>query len=372
MIVIILFWWLHLCKVKSTFQNKHSFVVSAYLHVDHSLTRFYFCPLFWTSFHWCFYTFSLFNVFSRICFFSFLLTLLWHDCLFCFVCAVEPLVYRYPKPPTKTWPYEEGSSLGQGSVTVLWRSGLKKRGDFSSRCLSSGWSLIRVVCHWGHLSSEWPVIGVISDQGGLSWGHFWSGWSFLGSPLIRVVCHWGHLSSGWSVIGVTCHQAGLSWGHLYQGGLLLGSPHIRLVSHWGHLISLVCHWGHLSLGWSVIEVISHQGGLSWRSSLIRVVCHGGHLSSGWSVTEVISHQCGFSLGWSFIKGSTVHKHYVTRIFCSHYLALEIYLIMSLFSVDWTLCNVLIGLMLCSIFISSISGLPSLCFVLLLDFWEGVG
>ena len=28
------------------------------------------------------------------------------------------------------------------------------------------------VCHWGHLSSEWPVIGVISDQGGLSWGHF--------------------------------------------------------------------------------------------------------------------------------------------------------------------------------------------------------
>ena len=78
--------WLHLCKVESTFQTKHSFVVSAYLHVDHSLTRFDFCPFFWTSFPWCFYTFSLFNVSSRICCFFFWLQC---DMIVCFALFVQ-------------------------------------------------------------------------------------------------------------------------------------------------------------------------------------------------------------------------------------------------------------------------------------------
>jgi len=48
------------------------------------------------------FTLFLFLMFFQGSVFFLLLTLLWHDCLFCFVCAVEPLVYRYPKPPTKT------------------------------------------------------------------------------------------------------------------------------------------------------------------------------------------------------------------------------------------------------------------------------
>ena len=77
-----------------------------------------------------------------------------------------------------------------------------------------------------------------------------------------VVCHHSGPSSGWSLIDMVC-----------QGGL--------------------------SLGWSVIRMVSHQGGLLPERSFGRVVTHQGGLS-GWSVIGVIAHlmvsQGGLSSG----------------------------------------------------------------------------
>ena len=63
---------------------------------------------------------------------------------------------------------------------------------------------------------------------------------------------------------------------LKEGGLSPGWPFIRLVS----------------AEWSLIRVVSHQGGISSRWSIIR-----------WSVIRVVSHQVGLSSGWSFIMWS---------------------------------------------------------------------
>ena len=48
--------------------------------------------------------------------------------------------------------------------------------------------------------------------------------------------------------------------------------------------------GGLSSGWSLIKVVSHQGGLS-RWSLIRVVSHQGGFSR-WSLISMVFHQGG--------------------------------------------------------------------------------
>ena len=86
-------------------------------------------------------------------------------------------------------------------------------------CLTSGWSVVRAVCHQSSLSSKQSVIRVVCLQGGLS-----SEWMSSGWYVIKVVCHQGGLSSKQSVVKVVCHQSSLSSGWsvirvVCQGGL---------------------------------------------------------------------------------------------------------------------------------------------------------
>ena len=84
------------------------------------------------------------------------------------------------------------------------------------------------------------------------------------------------LKEGWSLIKVVSHQGGLSSGQSF----------IRVVSH----------QGGLSSGWFLIRVASHQGGLKSGRPLIRVVSHQGGLKSGWSLIRVVSYLGGLSPG----------------------------------------------------------------------------
>ena len=100
--------------------------------------------------------------------------------------------------------------------------------------------------------------------------------------IFRVAFHQGGLSLGWSVIGVVS-QSSLSSGWFF----------IRVVLHYGGLSSGWSHQGSLSSGWSFIRMVFHQGGLI------------SDLLSGWSFIRVVLSGWSFisdlSLGWFFIR-----------------------------------------------------------------------
>ena len=125
----------------------------------------------------------------------------------------------------------------------------------------------------------------------------------LCSTTSSLVNHWQGL--GWSVIRVVCHQGGLSSGWVISrhGGLSSG----WVVSHqsgWS-LIRV----GGLSSGWSLIRVVSHQGG--W--SLVMVVSHQG----GWSLISVVYNRVVFYQSFYcilLIAGSKVTRQCLITIF----------------------------------------------------------
>ena len=150
-----------------------------------------------------------------------------------------------------------------------------------------GWSLIRVVSH--------QVVRMFSHQGGPSSGRFYQGGEVVSSGW----CRWSHqvgLSSGqwgWSLIKVVSHQGGLSSGWSLISAVSRHSG-LRAVSYqdslsWGQsLIRMVCHQDGLSAGWSL-------------GSLIRMVPYQGGLLSEWSLIRAVSYQDGLSSGWSLIR-----------------------------------------------------------------------
>ena len=116
--------------------------------------------------------------------------------------------------------------------------------------LSSGRSVIGVVCHQDGLSS------VVCHRGGLS-----SGWS-----VVRVVCHRGGLSLWWSLAGMVCHLDILSsgWCHL---GFHCTISHTR------------SHNDLTLISWSCFALMYHFQGVgnwfcwsSWRNWWMCIFC----------------------------------------------------------------------------------------------------
>ena len=139
-----------------------------------------------------------------------------------------------------------------------------------------------------------------------------SGWSEL-SQSHWGASHWVGFSSWWSLIRVVSHQGGLIR-VTFQGGLI-GWSHQSDLSGWSH-------HGGLSSGWSPqgdISGWSHWGGLirvTFQGGLIRVAFHRGGLPSGWPLSRMASHHGGLSsrccyqdglssgsslIRWSFIR-----------------------------------------------------------------------
>ena len=184
------------------------------------------------------------------------------------------------------------------------------------RVVSLGWSPIRVACVHGGLF-RWSLIRVLS-----------SGWS----PM-SMVSHHGSLlsglSSGWLLIWVVLRQGGRS-----SGWSLIGWPLIRMIDHQGGLLylirvvicilsgwSFVSHQGHLLYLIRVVICIYHQGGLLylvrvvnlikvvfWTSSRSSFVSHQGGLlySSGWSISS----------RWSFVSHQGVLLYLIRVVFCT--------------------------------------------------------
>ena len=177
----------------------------------------------------------------------------------------------------------------QGFCWLLYKGGL------SSGILLSpiqGWSLIRVVSHkgfyWlqyrGGLLSGWSLTRVLLApiQGCLE--------VFIGS-CTGVVFHWVSLLHFFffftgSYTGVVSHQGGLSWGLLApaQGRSFIG------------VVSSIRGFTGSCTGVSLIRVVLHQGfyWLLHRGGLLHQVfywlLHGGGLSLGWSLIWDILHQ----------------------------------------------------------------------------------
>ena len=109
------------------------------------------------------------------------------------------------------------------------------------------------------------------------------------------------LSSEWSLLWVVSPQGGFSSGWSL---LWVVSPLGGLSSVFLHQCGLSSGWSHeggLSSKWSVIRVVSHQSGLSSRWFLIKVVFYHGGLLSSWSLIKVVFYQSGLSSGWSIIR-----------------------------------------------------------------------